>query len=618
MKREYTDGAAGKGYGVACGGGLPKVAVATGGEGQQRDELLAALGYKVRSSDMTGVALKLEQLEVAMASGVGGVVGAAPDENAVHAHLASDTVHYNPSDLSSWLDSMLSEINAPPPQSHAVDHSSAAGPSSSPPAAPMDDPSPPAESAVATADFQEPAAGPPPDCDLHGVPGYEVIYGMGESAGGVSRDRKRFKSMAGAPAAGLPLPVVLVDPQETGIRLVHTLMACAEAVQRDDLQAAEAMVRQIGGLAASQGAAMRKVATYFADALARRIYRLRPPRDQPLVDAAVDGILQRHFYDSCPHLKFAHFTANQAILEAFAGRSRVHVVDFGVKQGLQWPPLMQALALRSDGPPSFRLTGVGPPQPDNADALHQVGLKLAQLAATINVEFEYRGFVVDSLADLEPHMLGVPPAPAAVAMSSSPSSSTEEEEGEEAVAVNSVFELHRLLATPGAMEKVLGTVRAVRPRVVTVVEQEADHNGPSFLARFNAALHYYSAVFDSLEGCAASGSGGGSGPRDRAMADAYLGRQICNVVACEGAERTERHETATRWRAMMRGAGFAPVHLGSDAFNQASMLLELFGGGGGGGYGVEEKDGCLVLGWHARPLVTTSAWRLADSAAAIR
>jgi hypothetical protein len=28
--------------------------------------------------------------------------------------LATDTVHYNPFDLSSWVESMLSELNAPP------------------------------------------------------------------------------------------------------------------------------------------------------------------------------------------------------------------------------------------------------------------------------------------------------------------------------------------------------------------------------------------------------------------------------------------------------------------------------------------------------------------------
>lgn len=457
------------------------------------------------------------------------------------------------------------------------------------------------------------------------------MYGNSDSADTEPRDRKRLRTSPAAaapPSPESPVQVVLVDSQETGIRLVHTLMACAEAVQQDNFKAAEALVKQIGVLTMSQGGAMRKVATYFAEALARRIYRIRPGQDQSLIDAAFEDILQMNFYESCPYLKFAHFTANQAILEAFAGKSRVHVIDFSMKQGQQWPALMQALALRPGGPPSFRLTGIGPPQPDDSDALQQVGWKLAQLAESMHVEFEYRSFVAASLADLEPYMLEL--ASSARSSSSSGGSrrkgdsagggSSGEEQEEEVLAINSVLELHKMLARPGAVEKVLGTVRALRPKIVTVVEQEANHNGPVFVERFNEALHYYSTMFDSLEGCAAPppSAAGLSGAADAAeagqihvMTEVYLGQQICNVVACEGPERTERHETIGQWRGRMEAAGFEPVHIGSNAFKQASMLLAVFAGGDG--YRVEEKDGCLMLGWHTRPLITTSAWRLADS-----
>ncbi|MEI4889702.1 GRAS family protein, partial [Klebsiella pneumoniae] len=65
--------------------------------------------------------------------------------------------------------------------------------------------------------------------------------------------------------------------------------------------------------------------------------------------------------------------------------------------------------------------------------------------------------------------------------------------------VNSVFELHKLLARPWAIEKVLNSIKAMKPKIVTIVEQESSHNGPVFLDRFNEALHYYSTMFDSLE-----------------------------------------------------------------------------------------------------------------------
>ncbi|KAK8941474.1 DELLA protein SLR1 [Platanthera zijinensis] len=553
------------------------------------DELLAALGYKVRSSDMAEVAQKLEQLDMAMGS-------STSQDDALLSQLASDTVHYNPSDLSNWLENMLSELNAPPipflPASHPIPIGSdfLTGNLSS-------------STEPASADY----------LNLH----HRAVYGPESQVNGRPKTRKRLKpspstaflSRAAAPAtvstpaatvAGEGSSVhslVMVDTQEAGIRLVHALLACAEAIQEENYKAADAILKQITVLASSQGGAMRKVSGYFAEALARRVYRIHPHLDASL-DSAFSDILEMHFYESCPYLKFAHFTANQAILEAFSGCSRVHVIDLGVKQGMQWPALMQALALRPGGPPSFRLTGIGQLQPDNPDALQQVGWKLAQLAGTINVDFEFRGFITNNLADFEGFMLESP----------SPGGSDEPE----AVAINSIFELHGLLARPGALEKLLSSVRSLRPRIVTIVEQEANHNAGGLLERFTEALHYYSTMFDSLEGGGGL-AGDGEGQQDQIMSEMFLGRQICNVVACEGADRTERHETLAHWRERMAGAGFQPVHLGSNAFKQASMLLALFAGGDGGGYRVEEKEGYLTLGWHTRPLIATSAWCVAGS-----
>ncbi|PSS36653.1 DELLA protein like [Actinidia chinensis var. chinensis] len=544
------------------------------------DELLAVLGYKVKASDMLEVAQKLEQLEMVM-------------EDDGISHLSSDTVHYNPSDLSGWVQSMLSELNGTgfdvgPAESTIIDDSLLV---------PSDNNSSIVSSSIDFTPSQSQQSQIYEDnseYDLSAIPGGAICKQNESSAENGNKRRKTIGNRSGEAASaevcGGPTaarPVVLVDSQETGVRLVHTLMACAEAVQQGNIKLADALVKHIGLLAVSQAGAMRKVATYFAEALARRIYKIYPQESN---DTSYSDLLEMHFYETCPYLKFAHFTANQAILEAFAGATRVHVIDFSLKQGMQWPALMQALALRPGGPPALRLTGIGPPQPDNTDALQQVGWKLAQLAEAIGVEFEFRGFVANSLADLDAAILDIRPSAA------------------EAVAVNSVFELHRLLARPCAIDKVLASIKAMRPKIVTVVEQEANHNGSGLVERFNEALHYYSTMFDSLE---SSGLTQVSN-QDLVMSEVYLGRQICNVVACEGTDRVERHETLSQWRTRMGSAGFDPAHLGSNAFKQASMLLALFAGGDG--YRVEENDGCLMLGWHTRPLIATSAWQLTATA----
>lgn len=551
------------------------------GEDGGVDELFAALGYNLKSADMAEVAQKIEQLEE--------VMGSVHEEGL--SQLADGTVHHNPSDLSSWLESMISGFNPMPEfesssdpflESSTITTIDNGGGSSSvnsqmPPPVDLDFGSD-LIAIPGRAVYPRPQPPPPPPHHHHQPQPKKLKPSPYQS-----------NSIVAPPAPPRPAELgmpLLVDSQENGIRLVHTLMACAEAVQQENFKLAEALVKNIGFLAVSQVGAMRKVATYFAEALARRIYKLYPANQQ---DSAFNDLLQMHFYETCPYLKFAHFTANQAILEAFAGKTRVHVIDFSMKQGMQWPALLQALALRPGGPPSFRLTGIGPPSHDETDHLQEVGWRLAQLAESINVEFEYRGFVANSLADLDAAMFDI-------------------REGE-TVAVNSIFELHQLLARPAAIDKVLQLVSGLKPEILTVVEQEANHNGSAFLDRFTESLHYYSTLFDSLESCGGAAAGEEAvSVQDKVMSEVYLGRQICNVVACEGADRVERHETLAQWKNRLGSAGFRPVHLGSNAYKQASMLLALFAGGEG--YKVEENDGCLMLGWHTRPLIATSAWKL--------
>ncbi|XP_068647662.1 protein SLENDER RICE1-LIKE 1-like [Aristolochia californica] len=485
------------------------------------DGLLAGAGYRVRSSDLRHVAQRLERLESAMTS--------APEIT----HLASETIHYNPTDLVSWVDSMLSELHP--------------------------DVTTPLSDIAAPHDFPD-----LPYMDDHLAPSQELDSWQ-------------------QPDADVPpqhLSSAVEEEEDSGIRLVHLLMTCAESLQKGDASLAGTLIEEMRVLLTrvNTGCGIGKVAGYFIDALSRRLYT---PQATCAGSAVENEILYHHFYEACPYLKFAHFTANQAILEAFDGHECVHVIDFNLMHGLQWPALIQALALRPGGPPVLRLTGIGPPSPGR-DSLREIGIRLAELARSVNVRFTFRGVAASRLDDVMPWMLQVDPR--------------------EAVAVNSVFQLHRLLVPDAArsqpIESVLSWMRSLNPKIVTVVEQEANHNQAEFLDRFTEALYYYSTMFDSLEACGL--------PLEKAVAEMYIQREICNVVCCEGGCRVERHEPLARWRDRMSRAGFRPLHLGSNAFKQASMLLTLFSAEG---YCVEEKEGCLTLGWHSRPLIAASAWQ---------
>ncbi|KAI3872129.1 hypothetical protein MKW92_045590 [Papaver armeniacum] len=55
-------------------------------------------------------------------------------------------------------------------------------------------------------------------------------------------------------------------------------------------------------------------------------------------------VIFKALYQILPYGKFAHFSANNAILEAIpADTEVVHIIDFDLGEGIQWPPLIEAI-----------------------------------------------------------------------------------------------------------------------------------------------------------------------------------------------------------------------------------------------------------------------------------
>lgn len=321
---------------------------------------------------------------------------------------------------------------------------------------------------------------------------------------------------------------------------------------------------------------MQRVASCFTDALSARLNATLTTTPKSLPQNSIEILkIYQILYQACPYVKFAHFTANQAIFEAFEAEDRVHVIDLDINQGYQWPAFMQALAARPGGPPFLRITGVG----SSLESVRETGRRLSELAHSLHVPFEFHS-IGEQLEDLQPHMF--------------------HRRVGEALAVNSVNRLHRV---PGNhLGNLIAMIRDQAPNIFTLVEMEASHNGPYFLGRFLEALHYYSAIFDSLDATFP-----GDSP-ERAKVEQYLfAAEIRNIVACEGAERVERHERLEKWRKIMEGKGFKGVALSSNAVTQSKILLGLYPCDG---YRLTEDRGCLLLGWQDRAIVAASAWRI--------
>lgn len=172
----------------------------------------------------------------------------------------------------------------------------------------------------------------------------------------------------------------------------------------------------------------------------------------------------------------------------------------------------------------------------------------------------------------------------------------------EVLVVNSILHLHRMVKeSRGTLHSVLKAISELSPKMMVLVEQDSSHNGPFFLGRFMEALHYYSAIFDSLDAMLPKYD-----TRRAKMEQFFFAEEIKNIVSCEGQARVERHERLDKWRRRMSRAGFhlAPIKILAGAKKWLKMNVKACEG-----YTLVEEKGCLVLGWKSKPFVAASCWK---------
>ncbi|WVZ88217.1 hypothetical protein U9M48_034761 [Paspalum notatum var. saurae] len=368
---------------------------------------------------------------------------------------------------------------------------------------------------------------------------------------------------------------------EEGLHLLTLLLQCAESVNSDNLDDAHQTLLSIAELATPFGTSTQRVAAYFAEAMSARLvssclglYSPLPPNSPAAarLHARVAAAFQV-FNGISPFVKFSHFTANQAIQEAFEREDRVHIIDLDIMQGLQWPGLFHILASRPGGPPRVRLTGLGA----SMEALEATGKRLSDFADTLGLPFQFCA-VAEKAGNVDPErLLGG---------------------GGEAVAVHWLH--HSLYDVTGSDSNTLWLIQRLAPKVVTMVEQDLSQSG-SFLARFVEAIHYYSALFDSLDA-----SYGEDSAERHVVEQQLLSREIRNVLAVGGPSRAGDVRFAGTWREKLAQSGFRAASLAGSAAAQASLLLGMFPSDG---YTLVEEGGALKLGWKDLCLLTASAWR---------
>lgn len=377
--------------------------------------------------------------------------------------------------------------------------------------------------------------------------------------------------------------VVVMEGESAGLRLLGLLLQCAECVAMDNLDDATDLLPEISELSSPFGSSPERVGAYFAHALQARVVSSCLGTYSPLTTKSLTLSQSQKIFNAlqsynsiCPLIKFSHFTANQAIFQALDGADCVHIIDLDIMQGLQWPGLFHILVSRSKKIRSVRITGFG----SSSELLESTGRRLADFAMSLGLPFDFNPLEgkIGNIIDVS--QLGVRPG--------------------ETIVVHWMH--HCLYDITGSDLGTLRMLTLLRPKLITIVEQDLSHGG-SFLGRFVEALHYYSALFDAL------GDGLGADSIERHTVEQQLfGCEIRNIVAVGGPKRTGEVKVE-RWGEELTRVGFRPVSLSGNPAAQASLLLGMFPWKG---YTLVEENGCLKLGWKDLSLLTASAWQPSD------
>ncbi|KAK9678462.1 hypothetical protein RND81_11G213000 [Saponaria officinalis] len=396
----------------------------------------------------------------------------------------------------------------------------------------------------------------------------------------------------------------------------NALLEAGRAVSTNDTARLHQLIWALNEVSSPYGDVEQKIASYFSQALFTRMTEsgdtchrnMRLAVDKTFSFESTRKMLLK-FQEVSPWSTFGHVACNGALIDALEGEPKLHIIDISNTFCTQWPTLLEALATRMDDTPHLKITtvlvnnfgGIGSGGGGDDSGVHRVmreiGSRLEKFARLMGVPFKFN--VVHHNGDL-----------------SSLDFSKLDLSDDEALAINCINSLHGV--SFHRREAVLAAFRGLNPRVVAVVEEEADigdmgcnDGGYEFMRGFSECLRWFRVYFESLDETFPRTS------NEKLMLERAAGRALVDLLACPEGVSAERRETAGRWSGRMGRAGLGHVGFSEEVCDDVRALLRRYkegwsmtpcsggessGGGGCGGAGI-------FLSWKDQPVVWASAWK---------
>lgn len=368
------------------------------------------------------------------------------------------------------------------------------------------------------------------------------------------------------------------------------LINCAQAVAADDRTSMSLFLKHIRQNASPLGDGNQRVAHCLADALEARLAGTGSQIYKGLISkrtSAADILKAYHlFLAACPFRKLSNFVSNKTIISASSDSMRIHIIDFGILYGFQWPTLIQRLSMRPGGPPKIRITGIEFPQPGfrPAERVEETGRRLTAYAEKFGVPFEYNA-IAKKWESVQVEELKI--------------------DRDEFLVVNCLYRSKNLLdesvTVDSPRKMVLDLIRNINPDIFVHGIVNGSYNAPFFVTRFREALFHFSALFDMLETLVSREN------QERMLIEKEIfGREALNVIACEGWERVERPQTYKQWQVRDMRAGFVQVPFDPEIVQKASNRVRL---SYHKDFLIDEDSRWLLQGWKGRIIFGLSCWK---------
>jgi len=293
------------------------------------------------------------------------------------------------------------------------------------------------------------------------------------------------------------------------------------------------------------------------------------------------------YIKASPFRKMLNFFANKMIWKLAEKATRIHIIDFGIIHGFQWPGLFQHLSQRPGGPPSIRLTGIDFPQPGfrPAERVEETGRRLAYYCEKFNVPFEFNG-VAEKWDTIRLEDLNV--------------------QRDEVLVVNCLNRMRYVsddetVDAESPRDAVLKLIKKINPDLFIHGIVNASYNAPLFVSRFRELLFESDALFDMFDTIL---------PLEHQGRMLYerdvIGRGAMSVVACEGTERIIRPETYRQWRIRNTRAGLKQLPLDLEIVKDVRAKVKL---GYHKDFVVDEDINWMLQGWKGKILSAVSCWK---------